>query len=146
VLVIACPCALGLATPTAIMVGTGKGAENGILIKSGVVLEAAHKVDVVVFDKTGTITKGEPKVTDLVCSGQISEDELLSISASAEIGSEHPLGESIVNEAKERSLTIKETKDFKAVPGRGIEVYIDEEKILVGNYAFMNENEIELND
>lgn len=146
VLVIACPCALGLATPTAIMVGTGKGAENGILIKSGVVLEAAHKVDVVVFDKTGTITKGEPKVTDLVCSGQISEDELLSISASAEIGSEHPLGESIVNEAKERNLTIKETKDFKAVPGRGIEVYIDEKKILVGNYAFMTENEIELKD
>ena len=146
VLVIACPCALGLATPTAIMVGTGKGAENGILIKSGVVLEAAHKVDVVVFDKTGTITKGEPKVTDLVCSGQISKDELLSISASAEIGSEHPLGESIVNEAKERNLTIKETKDFKAVPGRGIEVYIDEEKILIGNYAFMTENEIELKD
>ena len=109
VLVIACPCALGLATPTAIMVGTGKGAENGVLIKSGDALETTHKIQTIVFDKTGTITEGKPVVTDiLVADSALSEAELLTLAASAEQGSEHPLGEAIVGAAKERQLPLAE--------------------------------------
>ena len=142
VLVIACPCALGLATPTAIMVGTGKGAENGILIKSGEHLEKAHELDAIVLDKTGTITRGEPAVTDIIVLGGLKEDELLSLAASVERSSEHPLGQSIVEEAKARSLDLVEAKDFKAIPGKGLEATIGENKILIGNRKLMLENKI----
>lgn len=125
VLVIACPCALGLATPTAIMVGTGKGAENGVLIKSGVALEEAHKINTIVFDKTGTITEGKPKVTDII-SASISEDELLKLAAAAEKGSEHPLGEAIVKEAENRNINLPQIKTFNSIPGEGIITNIEE--------------------
>ncbi len=144
VLVIACPCALGLATPTAIMVGTGKGAEHGVLIKSGVALETAHEVQTIVFDKTGTITEGKPKVTDIVVIGDITENELLRIAASAEKGSEHPLGEAIVKGAEERELDLIKLDFFKAIPGHGIEVRIEDKNILLGNRKLMDENKISL--
>jgi P-type Cu+ transporter len=143
VLVIACPCALGLATPTAIMVGTGKGAEYGVLIKSGVALETTHKIQTIVFDKTGTITEGKPKVTDVITNG-ISEDDLLQLAASAEKGSEHPLGEAIVKGAEEKGLTIKKLDSFKAIPGHGIEVTIDNKNILAGNRKLMIERKISI--
>lgn len=142
VLVIACPCALGLATPTAIMVGTGKGAENGVLIKGGEALEITHKVDTIVFDKTGTITEGKPKVTDIITT-DYSKDEILIIAASAEKGSEHPLGEAIVREAEERSLEFKGIENFDAIPGQGIKVNIEGKAILLGNLKLMKENSIE---
>jgi len=144
VLVIACPCALGLATPTAIMVATGKGAEYGILIKSGEALETVHKIETVVFDKTGTITEGKPKVTDIITTESITENELLQIAASAEKASEHPLGEAIVKFAKERYIDFKKIDFFKAVPGGGIEVRIDDKEILAGNKKFMEERNISL--
>ncbi|MEK6264692.1 MAG: heavy metal translocating P-type ATPase, partial [Clostridium sp.] len=144
VLVIACPCALGLATPTAIMVGTGKGAENGVLIKSGVALETAHKIQTIVFDKTGTLTEGKPKVTDIVTVEGIDQDYLLQIAASAEKGSEHPLGEAIVKGAEEKSLEFKKVESFKAIPGYGIEVSIDGNKIILGNRKLMIESKISL--
>jgi Cu+-exporting ATPase len=144
VLVIACPCALGLATPTAIMVGTGKGAENGVLIKSGVALETAHKIETVVFDKTGTITEGKPKVTDIIAPDGITERELLQVAASAEKGSEHPLGDAIVKKAEEKGLEFKKLADFKAIPGHGIEVRIDEKNILLGNKKLMMDRQISL--
>ncbi len=125
VLVIACPCALGLATPTAIMVGTGKGAENGVLIKGGEALETTHSIKTIVFDKTGTITEGKPVVTDIITNG-ISEDEILILAASSEKGSEHPLGEAIVKEANDKNLELKEIQQFNAIPGHGIEVKIEE--------------------
>ncbi|MDU4939774.1 MAG: heavy metal translocating P-type ATPase [Clostridium sp.] len=143
VLVIACPCALGLATPTAIMVGTGKGAENGILIKSGVALEGAHKINTVVFDKTGTITEGRPKVTDIVTKG-LSEDELLRYASSAEKGSEHPLGEAIVVAGIERGLELFEITSFKSVPGEGIVTLINDKNILIGNNKLMKNNNIDI--
>ena len=146
VLVIACPCALGLATPTAIMVGTGKGAEYGVLIKSGVALETAHKIKTIVFDKTGTITEGKPKVTDVVVTNGISEDELLQLAASAEKGSEHPLGEAIVKGAEEKGLEFKKVDFFKAIPGHGIEVKIDEKTMLLGNRKLMIESNISLEE
>lgn len=146
VLVIACPCALGLATPTAIMVGTGKGAENGVLIKSGGALETTHKIETIVFDKTGTITEGKPKVTDIVTTKGLSEEALLILGASAEKGSEHPLGEAIVNEAKERNLEFVKTDSFKAIPGLGIEVTIDGQNLLLGNKKLMDESRISLED
>ncbi|MDT2753136.1 MULTISPECIES: heavy metal translocating P-type ATPase [Lactobacillales] len=146
VLVIACPCALGLATPTAIMVGTGKGAENGVLIKSGGALETTHKIETIVFDKTGTITEGKPKVTDIVTTKGLSEAALLILAASAEKGSEHPLGEAIVNEAKERSLVLVKTDSFNAIPGLGIEVTIDGQHLLLGNKKLMDESRISLED
>lgn len=136
VLVIACPCALGLATPTAIMVGTGKGAEHGVLIKSGIALETTHKIQTIVFDKTGTITEGKPKVTDVIAKG-ISEEDLLQLAASAEKSSEHPLGEAIVKGAQERGLTLKKLDSFQAIPGHGIEVSIDNNIILAGNRKLM---------
>ncbi len=144
VLVIACPCALGLATPTAIMVGTGKGAEYGVLIKSGVALETAHKIKTIVFDKTGTITEGKPKVTDVVVANGINEDYLLQIAASAEKGSEHPLGESIVKGADEKGLEFKKVDLFKAIPGLGITVIIDGKEILLGNRKLMVESNVSL--
>ena len=143
VLVIACPCALGLATPTAIMVGTGKGAENGVLIKGGEALETTYKIDTIVFDKTGTITEGKPKVTDIICQG-IKEEEVLALAASAEKGSEHPLGEAIVKEAEHKNLELKKIEDFKAVPGHGIEVTIEGKDILLGNKKLMIENNINI--
>lgn len=146
VLVIACPCALGLATPTAIMVGTGKGAEYGVLIKSGAALETAHKIQTVVFDKTGTITEGKPKVTDIITVQGTSQEELLLIAASAEKTSEHPLGEAIVKKAEEEKLDLKKVNFFKAIPGHGIEVEIDSKKILLGNKKLIVENNISLED
>ncbi|MCC0636314.1 heavy metal translocating P-type ATPase [Clostridioides sp. ES-S-0001-02] len=145
ILVIACPCALGLATPTAIMVGTGKGAENGILIKSGEALESAHKVNTVIFDKTGTITEGKPKVTDIVLNN-VKEEYLIKIASSAEKGSEHPLGEAIVRYGEEKNIQIEKVDNFKAIPGAGIQVTINNENILLGNRKLMNDNNINLKD
>ena len=143
-LVIACPCALGLATPTSIMIGTGKGAENGILIKSGVALETTHKLQTIVFDKTGTITEGEPKVTDIITAKGISENELLMLAASAEKGSEHPLGEAIVNGAEDKGLALQKTKNFNAITGHGIEVMVDDKNMLLGNRKLMDDQNIAL--
>lgn len=144
VLVIACPCALGLATPTAIMVGTGKGAEYGVLIKGGEALETAHKIETVVFDKTGTITEGKPKVTDIVVAEGIDKEELLILSASAEKGSEHPLGEAIVKAGEEKGLGLKKVDKFLAIPGHGIEVTIEGKNMLLGNKKLMNDRNIEI--
>ena len=144
VLVIACPCALGLATPTAIMVGTGKGAENGILIKGGEALETAHKINTIVFDKTGTITEGKPKVTDVLPAGSISKDRLLQLTASAERGSEHPLGQAIVLGAKESGLTLLDAEQFDSLTGRGIKARLEGEDILAGNRKLMDEQNISL--
>jgi Cu+-exporting ATPase len=142
VLVIACPCALGLATPTAIMVGTGKGAENGILIKSGEALETAHKIQTIVFDKTGTITEGRPVVTDVVTVSGIEEKYLLQITASAEKGSEHPLGQAIVREAQEQGIELFTASHFQALAGRGIEAVINGVSVLTGNKKLMDERNI----
>lgn len=132
VLVIACPCALGLATPTAIMVGTGKGAENGVLIRGGDSLETAHKVDTVVLDKTGTLTRGEPAITDVITTGW-EEDQVLRLAGSAERGSEHPLGEAIVQGANERGIELEVADSFQALAGQGIEAEVRGHAILVGN-------------
>ncbi len=144
VLVIACPCALGLATPTAIMVGTGRGAENGILIKGGDALEETHRVQTVVLDKTGTITEGEPVVTDLVAAGGADESRLLQLAASAEKGSEHPLGEAIVRGAAERELPLLALERFEAIPGRGIAATIGGQAVLLGNQQFMAEQGVDV--
>ncbi|MFT9497530.1 heavy metal translocating P-type ATPase [Anaerosolibacter sp.] len=144
VLVIACPCALGLATPTAIMVGTGKGAEYGVLIKGGEALETTHKIQTIVFDKTGTITEGRPEVTDIVTTGIIESDKLLQIAASAEKGSEHPLGEAIVRGAEKENLEMLKLSKFLAIPGHGIEVEIDGQMILLGNRKLMVERNVVL--
>ncbi|MDR1358523.1 MAG: heavy metal translocating P-type ATPase [Coriobacteriales bacterium] len=168
VLVIACPCALGLATPTAIMVGTGKGAENGILIKGGEALETAHQIQTIVFDKTGTITEGKPRVTDLVTAEDVprvtdllivedaptsvdvvllegsSADDLLQITASAEKGSEHPLGQAIVAQAQERGLKLLKLDSFNSLTGRGIEAQIGGRNILAGNRTLMDERGVSL--
>ncbi len=143
VLVIACPCALGLATPTSIMVGTGKGAENGILIKSGEALETTHKIRTVVFDKTGTITKGKPVLTDLILYGEGNrgdkeKNSLLQIAASVENNSEHPLAEAIVNSAKEKNIELLSTEKFRAMPGYGIKSTIDGQEVQIGNRKLMN--------
>ena len=140
VLVIACPCALGLATPTAIMVGTGRGASAGILIKGGEALETAHKLDTIVLDKTGTITRGEPSVTDVVTSE--NETELLRLAASAERGSEHPLGEAIVRAARERDLKLSDATEFDAISGQGISAKVNGREIWIGNLKLMRENQI----
>ncbi len=137
VVIIACPCALGIATPAAIMVGTGKGAENGLLIKGGEYLEKAHKLTTVVFDKTGTLTKGRPSVTDVVPVGAISEKEILRLAASAEKGSEHPLGEAIVRAATTRGAPLEDPKDFEAIPGQGVRAAIGDRHILLGNRTLM---------
>ena len=142
VLVIACPCALGLATPTSIMVGTGKGAENGILIKSGEALETAHKIKTVVLDKTGTITKGKPVLTNLKVYNSFDENEILQLAASAENNSEHPLAEAIVNGAKERNVEFKQYDKFRAMPGYGIRATIDDKEIQIGNRKLMASRKI----
>jgi Cu+-exporting ATPase len=166
VLVIACPCALGLATPTAIMVGTGKGAENGILIKGGEALETAHRINTVVFDKTGTLTEGKPEVTDVIAikggslppgfspagrasapplsGGRTPEDLLLQITASAEQGSEHPLGQAVVRGARDRGLELFNAEKFRALTGRGIEALIQGVTVLAGNRKLMEERNIPL--
>ena len=140
VLVIACPCALGLATPTAIMVGTGKGAENGILLKSGEALEEANHVNMVVFDKTGTITNGTPVVTDVVTSDFSDADALIRLAASLEVASEHPLGEAIVAKAKEQGAAFDEVTNFEAIPGFGIKGHVGETLVFLGNEKWMREN------
>ena len=142
VLVIACPCALGLATPTAIMVGTGKGAKHGILIKGGEALETAHNLKYVILDKTGTITKGKPEVTDIIPLNGINESELLEIAASIEKDSEHPLAEAIVKKGKEEKISFQKVTDFKAIPGHGISASIGKEKYLFGNMKLMDNNNI----
>lgn len=145
VLVIACPCALGLATPTAIMVGTGRGAENGILIKSGEALEMAYKVDTVVLDKTGTITEGKPRVTDII-SNKISQNELLKIAATLEKKSEHILGEAILNEAEIRKIEIQNVDEFESITGKGIKGKINNQVFIIGNKKIMIENNIFVDD
>ena len=144
VLVIACPCALGLATPTAIMVGTGKGALRGILIKGGDALEAAHKIRFVVFDKTGTITKGKPEVTEIVPKNKISERALLQISASIEHKSEHPLAEAIFNRARDRNLKLLTVSSFRAVTGQGVKAKIGRKNYAIGNVKLMNHHRINI--
>ena len=149
VLVIACPCALGLATPTAIMVGTGKGAENGILLKSGEALEEANHVNMVVFDKTGTITNGTPVVTDVVTADKTDADALVRLAASLEVASEHPLGEAIVAKAKEQGAAFDEVTNFEAIPGFGIKGHVGETLVFLGNEKWMRENglaNVEMND
>jgi Cu+-exporting ATPase len=145
VLIIACPCALGLATPTSIMVGTGKGAENGILIRGAEALETAHQLNTIVLDKTGTLTKGEPSVTDIIESDQFTQRQILTLAASAEKGSEHPLGEAIVRKARETNLNLLDSRDFQAIAGHGIEATIDSKKILFGNLRLMEEKKVGLN-
>jgi len=137
VLVIACPCALGLATPTSLMVGIGKGAENGILIRSGDALETAHRIDTVVLDKTGTVTRGEPSLTDLTPFGGHNDAEVLRLAASAEKGSEHPLGEAIVRAASQRELVLTTPDSFAAVPGHGIEAFVDGRRVVLGTLKLM---------
>lgn len=146
VLVIACPCALGLATPTAIMVGSGKGAENGVLIKGGEALETAHKINTIVFDKTGTITEGKPEVTDIIALNGFDKNYILQIAASAEKGSEHPLGEAIVKYAEGNEMEILQGESFKAITGKGIEVNIDNKLVLIGNKKLMLEKNILLQE
>lgn len=145
VLIIACPCALGLATPTAIIVGAGKGAENGVLIRSGEALERAHKINSVLLDKTGTLTLGKPMVTDVVASPSFAEDQVLRMAASSEHGSEHPLAEAIVKAALEKKLELSQVSDFKAMPGHGVEVTVDGKRILLGNLALMKDRGLSLN-
>ena len=146
VMVIACPCSLGLATPTAIMVGTGRGAELGVLIKSGEALEKAHKVDTIVFDKTGTLTLGKPEVTDIKILGNFSEKEILFFAASLEQYSEHPLGEAVVREAEKKNIKLSNILNFKSVTGMGIYGKIEDKEILIGNIKLMNEHNVEITD
>ena len=143
ILIIACPCSLGLATPTAIMVGTGKGAELGILIKSGEALEKLNEIDTIVFDKTGTLTEGTPKVIDIVSIGNaLSKDEILKIAASMEVNSEHPLGKAVYDEAKEKNVELYEVKKFLSISGRGVIGKIEEKKYLLGNKKLLLDNGI----
>lgn len=144
VLVISCPCAVGLATPAAIMVGTGKGAENGILIKGGEALELTQKVNTIVFDKTGTLTKGKPELTDIVVLAGHDEKEVLAIAATAEKGSEHPLGEAIVKAAQEKQLDFGNAEDFRSIAGQGIEATVNGSRILLGTRRLMEDNGIEI--
>jgi Cu+-exporting ATPase len=144
VLVIACPCALGLATPTAIMVGTGKGAEEGILIKGGAALEEAHRVQAVILDKTGTVTEGRPVVTDVFLADGLGENTLVQLAASAEKGSEHPLGDAIVQSAERRGLSLLALEEFQAIPGQGIEARIGGKALLLGNERLMSARGISL--
>ena len=142
VLVIACPCSLGLATPTAIMVGTGIGAKRGILIKNGEALERGKKIDVVVFDKTGTLTEGKPRITNIVSCSKTSENEILSIAASLEKFSEHPLAQAVVNAAKEKHIKLKDVHDFKNIEGRGVKGTIGKSTIFIGSHHLMKEQKI----
>jgi P-type Cu+ transporter len=145
VIIIACPCALGIATPAALMIGTGKGAENGILFKGGEYLEVAKKVRTVVFDKTGTLTNGRPEVTDIIAlSSDIGEQELLRLAAIAEAGSEHPLGQAVIKKAKDRGLIVNNPESFKAIPGHGLKAGYAGHTILIGNTKLMADNRIDL--
>ena len=146
VLVIACPCALGLATPTALMVGSGIGAENGVLIRKGEAIQTMKDVHTIVFDKTGTITKGKPEVTDITAASNSSEEELLQLAASVEAGSEHPLGEAIVQGAKDREIEIKEIKNFNSVTGKGVKAEVDGKEVLVGSRKLMESAGIDTSD
>ncbi len=143
VLIIACPCALGLATPTAVMVGTGIGAENGILIKSAESLQIAHQINAIVFDKTGTLTKGEPELTDVITYNK-AEDEVLLLAASVEKNSEHPLGEAIVKGAIRNNINLKEVKSFDSITGKGVSAKVDGRLILLGNRRLMKEKNIDI--
>jgi len=145
VLIIACPCALGLATPTAIMVGTGRGAEHGILIKSAGALERSHQIDTVLLDKTGTLTRGEPEVTDILAIPTSSREEVLRLAASAEHGSEHPLGEAIVKAASEKKLKLLPASDFNAIPGKGVQASVAGKKLLLGNLKFIEDKGLSMN-
>ena len=146
VLVIACPCALGLAVPTSIMVGTGKGAENGILIKGAEHLENAHRLTAIVLDKTGTITKGEPEVTDLISLSDLSAEELLKIASRGEKQSEHPLARAIINYGESQGITIDDPDHFIAVPGYGVKVMLGSQQVLIGTRKLMLENQIIIAD
>ncbi|MGH6771473.1 MAG: heavy metal translocating P-type ATPase [Xanthobacteraceae bacterium] len=147
VLVIACPCSLGLATPTAIMVGTGLGARRGILIKNGEALERANQIDVVIFDKTGTLTEGKPSVTDIVtCMPKVTPAEILRIAASVEALSEHPLALAAVRAARDRHLILAEVDEFESVPGKGVKARMDGDRVLVGSGRFLEDNGISLSD
>jgi Cu+-exporting ATPase len=146
VLIIACPCALGIATPAALMVGVGKGAEMGILIRGAEYLERAEKLKAVVFDKTGTLTKGEPEVTEIVHVSGVGSDEVLQLAAIAEKGSEHPLGEAIIKKAKTTGLNIPDAKSFEAVPGHGVKVKIQGKEVVIGNRRLMNTMNIDIGD
>lgn len=144
VLIIACPCALGLATPISLMVGVGKGAENGILIRSGEALETAQKLDAIVLDKTGTITEGEPSLTDVIAVNGFDENKVLLWSASVERASEHPLGEAIIKGAEEKGFTLLDPGNFNAIPGHGVEADVDGRKLLLGNIKMMTDNNIDV--
>ncbi|RMF54616.1 copper-translocating P-type ATPase [Candidatus Woesearchaeota archaeon] len=146
VLIIACPCALGLATPTAVMVGTGLGAEHGILIKSASALQTAHKLDTVVFDKTGTLTQGKPKVTDIIPFGKLSADELIKYAAIIEKRSEHPLGEAIVAEAKQKNIKVSDAESFLSVTGKGVKARFEGKTLLLGNRSLMAESKISVQE
>jgi len=145
VLIIACPCALGLATPTAIMVGTGKGAEHGVLIRSAGALERCHQISTVLLDKTGTLTRGEPRVTDIIALPSSSQEEVLRLAASAEHGSEHPLGEAIVRAALDKKLEVSPASDFKAIPGHGVEALVEGKRLLLGNLRLIADRGLSLN-
>jgi len=145
VLIIACPCAMGLATPTAIIVGTGKGAEHGVLIRSAETLERSHKIGAVLLDKTGTLTQGEPKVTDIITLPSSSQEEVLRLAASAEHGSEHPLGEAIIKAAAEKRLQVSPASDFNAIPGHGVEASVAGKKLLLGNLRLLKDRGLSLN-
>ncbi len=142
ILVVSCPCALGLATPVAIMVGTGKGAENGILIKSGEALETAHAIDTVIMDKTGTITEGKPRVTQVVTFGKTNERDLVALAAGLEAGSEHPLAEAVLRYAEEKDITPVSARDFRAVFGRGVTAEVEGHRCYAGNAKLLEENAI----
>jgi Cu+-exporting ATPase len=145
VLIIACPCALGLATPTAIMVGTGRGAEHGILIRSAGALERAHQINTVLLDKTGTLTRGQPEVTDILAAPESSQEEVLQLAASAEHGSEHPLGEAIVRAAKDKKLKLLPARDFDAIPGKGVKASVAGRELILGNLKLIEEMGLSLN-
>ncbi|MGH9953724.1 MAG: heavy metal translocating P-type ATPase, partial [Nitrososphaeraceae archaeon] len=144
VIIIACPCALGIATPAALMMGAGKAAENGILFKGGEYLEIANKVKTIVFDKTGTLTKGKPSVTDIIDMSQMGKNEILRLAAIAESGSEHPLGQAVVNYAKEKGISVTNPDSFEAVSGHGLKAKYADHTILIGNRKLMDENNIHL--
>jgi P-type Cu+ transporter len=143
-LIIACPCALGLATPTAIMVGTGKAAENGILVRGGEALEMTRRIDTIVLDKTGTLTRGKPAVTEVITVNGTQESEVLSLAAAAEVGSEHPLGEAIVSRAQELGLDLPSSEGFQSVTGKGIQATVEGRKLLIGNRALMEQSSVNL--
>jgi Cu+-exporting ATPase len=145
VLIIACPCALGLATPTAIMVGTGRGAEHGVLIRSAGALERSHQLTTVLLDKTGTLTQGQPRVTDIIAVSPWSKEEVLRLAAAAEHSSEHPLGEAIVKAALEKNLELSEVSDFKAIPGQGVAALVEEKRLLLGNLGLIKDRGLALN-